>query len=484
MSVAHHNGSAPPDLVPGASARSQPVTTAAGTEAGIQVSEVSKIFGRGASALLALDRLSLEVAPGEFVCLIGASGCGKSTLLNLVAGLDAPTAGKIATEGQRVALMFQEPALFPWLTAARNVELALRASGRAQGRAAAPGRRTAGRRAPGQLRRQAPARAVRRHAAAGRAGPGARPGRGRPAHGRAVRRARRDDPRPAPRRARADLRRARAHGPVRHAQRARGGPPRRPGGGAQQPPRTGHRRVHGADPRARAGSTRRRSPGWPPRSPTGCGRSASAMAADTGATGVATAADPRPQPWPGSTGWKSRRRRNRRETAAEDLGVRPGPSCWRSRSSSPPGSSSHLSGWKPVHPARARPRSSPTCGSSCSTPQLWQAIGTTLRRARHRLRARPGHRRGDRRAGVPDQAAAGGGRIDDHRRCRRCRRSPGSRSRSSCSAPTTSAILFVIVLGAAPSIANGLITGVDYIPPLLLRAGTTWGCAGSRCTGT
>jgi len=97
--------------------------------AGIQISEVSKVFGRGGSALLALDRLSLEVAPGEFVCLIGASGCGKSTLLNLVAGLDTPTSGEISTGGQRVALMFQEPALFPWLTAARNVELALRAGG-------------------------------------------------------------------------------------------------------------------------------------------------------------------------------------------------------------------------------------------------------------------------------------------------------------------------------------------------------------------
>src|SRR5690349_19977998 len=129
MSIAHHNGAAPPELVPGASARSQPVITAAGTEAGIRISEVSKVFGRGASTLLALDRLSLEVAPGEFVCLIDASGCGKSTLLNLVAGLDAPTSGKISAEGQRLALMFQEPALFPWLTVARNVELPLRASG-------------------------------------------------------------------------------------------------------------------------------------------------------------------------------------------------------------------------------------------------------------------------------------------------------------------------------------------------------------------
>ncbi len=129
MSIAHHNGAAPPELVPGASARSQPVKTAAGTEAGIRISEVSKVFGRGASALLALDRLSLTVGPGEFVCLIGASGCGKSTLLNLVAGLDDPTSGEISAGGQRMALMFQEPALFPWLTVARNVELPMRASG-------------------------------------------------------------------------------------------------------------------------------------------------------------------------------------------------------------------------------------------------------------------------------------------------------------------------------------------------------------------
>jgi NitT/TauT family transport system ATP-binding protein len=123
---------APPGLVPGASARSGAATPgdpAAGGTTAVRVSEVSKTFGQGRSTLLALDRISLDVTLGEFVCLIGASGCGKSTLLSLVAGLDAPTAGVIDTAGRRVALMFQEPALFPWLTAARNVELALRAGG-------------------------------------------------------------------------------------------------------------------------------------------------------------------------------------------------------------------------------------------------------------------------------------------------------------------------------------------------------------------
>jgi sulfonate transport system ATP-binding protein len=94
----------------------------------VQLAGVSKVFGRDRSAIRALDKISLEVPPGEFTCLIGASGCGKSTLLNLVAGLDQPTSGTVTVSG-RVALMFQEPALFPWLTAAGNIDLALRARG-------------------------------------------------------------------------------------------------------------------------------------------------------------------------------------------------------------------------------------------------------------------------------------------------------------------------------------------------------------------
>ncbi len=91
----------------------------------VRVREVSKAFGHGRDAVLALDRLSLDVQPGELLCLVGASGCGKSTLLNLIAGLDQPTAGAVDVRG-RTALMFQEAALFPWLTVAGNVELALR----------------------------------------------------------------------------------------------------------------------------------------------------------------------------------------------------------------------------------------------------------------------------------------------------------------------------------------------------------------------
>ncbi len=95
----------------------------------VRLANVSKVFGRGNSAVRALDQVSLEVPAGEFTCLIGASGCGKSTLLSLVAGLEQPTAGEVSTSGGRVAFLFQEAALFPWLTAAGNVELALRARG-------------------------------------------------------------------------------------------------------------------------------------------------------------------------------------------------------------------------------------------------------------------------------------------------------------------------------------------------------------------
>jgi NitT/TauT family transport system ATP-binding protein len=94
----------------------------------IRLREVGKSFGSGRGAVTALNGVDLEVEGGEFVCLIGASGCGKSTILNLVAGLDAPTAGTVEVDG-RPALMFQESALFPWLTVAANVELPMRLAG-------------------------------------------------------------------------------------------------------------------------------------------------------------------------------------------------------------------------------------------------------------------------------------------------------------------------------------------------------------------
>ncbi|MFB8778053.1 ABC transporter ATP-binding protein, partial [Streptomyces broussonetiae] len=93
-----------------------------------RITHVSKSFPGPTGAQPVLDDISLTVTPGEFVTLLGASGCGKSTLLNLIAGLDHPTTGTITTPG-RPALMFQEHALFPWLTAGKNIELALKLRG-------------------------------------------------------------------------------------------------------------------------------------------------------------------------------------------------------------------------------------------------------------------------------------------------------------------------------------------------------------------
>jgi NitT/TauT family transport system ATP-binding protein len=98
------------------------------TTRAISLDSVSKRFGSGASAVLALDGVSLQVQRGEFVCIVGASGCGKSTLLSLVAGLDRPTGGDLHVRG-RVAMMFQEAALLPWRTTVQNVELALKLRG-------------------------------------------------------------------------------------------------------------------------------------------------------------------------------------------------------------------------------------------------------------------------------------------------------------------------------------------------------------------
>jgi NitT/TauT family transport system ATP-binding protein len=97
------------------------------------VSEVVKEFRTSRrQAVLAIDRVSLEVADEEFVCLVGSSGSGKSTLLNIIAGLEMPTSGTVEIDHEPVVgpgpdrgMVFQAYSLYPWRTVAENVAFGL-----------------------------------------------------------------------------------------------------------------------------------------------------------------------------------------------------------------------------------------------------------------------------------------------------------------------------------------------------------------------
>jgi NitT/TauT family transport system ATP-binding protein len=104
----------------------------------IRFRDVSKVFRRpdGRGDLLAVDKLSFEVAPGEIVAVLGKTGCGKSTMFNLIAGLIEPTSGEILVSGRdpfrefdyfrgKVGIVFQGDRLMPWRTALANVLLGL-----------------------------------------------------------------------------------------------------------------------------------------------------------------------------------------------------------------------------------------------------------------------------------------------------------------------------------------------------------------------
>jgi len=102
--------------------------------------KVSAVFANGNGGLRALERVSFQVCPQEFVCLVGPSGCGKTTLLRLLAGLLTPTEGKVLFEGQplteprrgtrpersrRIGFVFQKANLMPWRSVLANITLPL-----------------------------------------------------------------------------------------------------------------------------------------------------------------------------------------------------------------------------------------------------------------------------------------------------------------------------------------------------------------------
>ena len=94
----------------------------------IEIRAVHKEFAKGERRVVALEEIDLTVAEREFVAILGPSGCGKSTLLNMVAGFDLPTRGSVKVAGEEIlapaptrGVVFQEPALFPWLTVMDNV---------------------------------------------------------------------------------------------------------------------------------------------------------------------------------------------------------------------------------------------------------------------------------------------------------------------------------------------------------------------------
>ena len=103
----------------------------------ININAVNKIFATGGNEVVALKDINLDIASGEFICLLGPSGCGKSTLLNAIAGFSHPTSGQITAGSKLITapgpdrgMVFQEYALFPWMTIESNIAFGLEIAGK------------------------------------------------------------------------------------------------------------------------------------------------------------------------------------------------------------------------------------------------------------------------------------------------------------------------------------------------------------------
>jgi NitT/TauT family transport system ATP-binding protein len=104
--------------------------------AAVRLRDVDKTFRQRRRETPALEGVSLDIAAGEFLCLVGPSGCGKSTLLSILAGFTTADSGEVLVDGRPVegpgpdrGVLFQTPTLFPWLTTRQNVLYGPRARG-------------------------------------------------------------------------------------------------------------------------------------------------------------------------------------------------------------------------------------------------------------------------------------------------------------------------------------------------------------------
>jgi NitT/TauT family transport system ATP-binding protein len=96
----------------------------------MHIQHLHKVFD---SSVVAIEDLTLDIHPGEFLAVLGPSGCGKSTLLRIIAGLDRPTSGSVEKAEGKLAYVFQDAHLLPWRNVLRNVALPLELMGVARG---------------------------------------------------------------------------------------------------------------------------------------------------------------------------------------------------------------------------------------------------------------------------------------------------------------------------------------------------------------
>ena len=273
------------------------------------------------------------------------------------------------------------------------------------------------------------------------------------------------------------LARDRDDDPVRHPQRPRGRPPRPTGSCCCRAGPGESSATSRSDPTARAGSRRPRCPSWPSRSAASCGDEVRRHGARLSAPGPA----PRPTRWPRTFAVSTRSscqpprrqpfgRRLARCVWPKLLAIGIVLAIWQAVVLA--------AVWRPSTCSPGRPRSWPSWRPDLADGTLPLAIAVTLRRAiiGYLLAVVIGILVG--LAVSRSRAAAGCGRLARSPGCRRCPRSPWFPLAILLFQLTEAAILFVVVLGAAPSIANGVISGIDHVPPLLLRAGRVLGARG------